>query len=477
MSTTADSVYPRYTPELILSPPKLDYYVILGDGTLPSIVSGYASLVSPRSANPAYPFQASPSLPPLSQFGYLSSSLSLAADPKAQEAIITFIHTSREKRFALDGLYLSSGWCQAPITDDRIYFAWNTLRYPNPAEFGRIVETELEVQTIVNIKPWLLDVHPMLESAEKTGAFMRAAPDSMDASEGGSQRDLVWSSGFGAHAPGRYFDYSSKAGSKWWSTAIQQQLISNGLTGMWIDNNEMAGMIDDEVRFRGELGMYDAKVAGVKIDDSVEKRCGWNGGEIRVGSVGKAINTMGMARVGLIFNGASSHTLLMHVRIPQATYESVLAARPSHRPVIVSRSGVPGINAYAHATWSGDNSTTWKALKFGTKMTISAGLSFGPGLYGHDVGGFAGKNHPSAELLVRWCQNVSSSRSLLATGADHLLFNPSLRAPGILALRCTHGRRFRLQCGCTRTSPKSLGSFATCWPCAIVLRQPSAPCT
>jgi alpha-glucosidase len=55
--------------------------------------------------------------------------------------------------------------------------------------------------------------------------------------------------------------------------------------------------------------------------------------------------------------------------------------------VIVSRSGVPGIQAYAHATWSGDNSTTWKALQWGTKMTLSVGMSFGPGLYGHDIGG------------------------------------------------------------------------------------------
>ncbi|KAJ6498838.1 glycosyl hydrolases family 31-domain-containing protein [Mycena sanguinolenta] len=111
---------------------------------------------------------------------------------------------------------------------------------------------------------------------------------------------------------------------------------------------------------------------------------GWGGGEVRVGSVGKVMQTMGMART---------------------TYETVLKARPEHRPVVVSRSGVPGIQAYAHATWSGDNSTTWKALEWGTKMTLSVGMSFGPGLYGHDIGGFAGAHYPGPELLVRWCQN------------------------------------------------------------------------
>jgi alpha-glucosidase len=89
----------------------------------------------------------------------------------------------------------------------------------------------------------------------------------------------------------------------------------------------------------------------------------------------------------------------------QCTYETLLNTHPNERPVIVSRSGLPGIQAYAHATWSGDNSTTWTSLKYSTHMTLSVGLSFGPGLYGHDIGGFAGKHSPSAELLVRWCQH------------------------------------------------------------------------
>lgn len=96
-------------------------------------------------------------------------------------------------------------------TDNRHYFAWNTSRYPTPSDFGRIVEKELEVQVIVNVKPWLLDTHPMLESAEQVQAFVRAPDDALGdserASEGGSKKDWVWSSGFAAHALGRYFDY------------------------------------------------------------------------------------------------------------------------------------------------------------------------------------------------------------------------------------------------------------------------------
>ncbi|KAJ7782318.1 glycosyl hydrolases family 31-domain-containing protein [Mycena maculata] len=352
----------------------LDYYVILGDGTLPSVLTEYSRLVSP--AGPSAAFAASPTLPPLSQFGYLSSSLALSADPHAQDAVIQFLKDCRTHGFPVDGLYLSSGWCQDEGNGDRNYFVWNRARYPSPAGLGRIVETELGVQFIVNIKPWLLEGHPRFHDALAKGAFVRPAPD---AEEGvTAAKSWVWACGFASHKPGAYFDYSTHAAREWWGAQIRKELLANGLTGMWIDNNEMAGLMDDEERFVGEEGVFGPK------GGNVETRMGWGGGEIRLGSVGKAVQTMGMAR---------------------STYETVLAERPEHRPVIVSRSGVPGIQAYAHATWSGDNSTTWKALQWGTKMTLSVGMSFGPGLYGHDIGGFAGVHHPSPELLVRWCQN------------------------------------------------------------------------
>ena len=87
----------------------------------------------------------------------------------------------------------------------------------------------------------------------------------------------------------------------------------------------------------------------------------------------------------------------------RATFEKLYAHIGSERPVVVTRSAVPGMQAFAHASWSGDNSTSWLSLKYSTKLSLSVGLTFGPGLYGHDVGGFAGVT-PSSELLIRWCQ-------------------------------------------------------------------------
>lgn len=64
-----------------------------------------------------------------------------------------------------------------------------------------------------------------------------------------------------------------------------------------IDNNEMAGQVDGAATYRGELPMYSAEVGSSRVSDNVERRMGWTEGEIQIGTVGKAIQTMGMARV------------------------------------------------------------------------------------------------------------------------------------------------------------------------------------
>lgn len=87
--------------------------MILGGGTLPSVLTEYARLVSPGAGpTPKSVFAASPTLPPLSQFGYLASSLALSAERHAQAAVIQFLKDCRAHGFPVDGLYLSSGWCQ-----------------------------------------------------------------------------------------------------------------------------------------------------------------------------------------------------------------------------------------------------------------------------------------------------------------------------------------------------------------------------
>ncbi|KAG9127037.1 hypothetical protein FRC07_000922 [Ceratobasidium sp. 392] len=343
----------------------LDYYVILGDGTLPSIVSIYASLTSPpfpsKSEAPnGSSWRASLTLPPRSQFGYLASSLALAAEPHAQDAVLDFAKTCRAKGFPIDALHLSSGWCQNPETDNRHYFVWNRQRYPDPRALGAALEHDMGIRIIANIKAWLLDDHPLYDEALGTGAYVQAASDGKDAGQSRPAKSILWSGPPGAHMHGSYLDFSSKGGAQWWSQHIKQDLIGMNVTGMWIDNNEYSGLVDDDEGYLGENSFWG--------EGDWERRLGWGDGRTTT------------------------------------THDTMLDAFPDRRPVIVTRAAVPGMQEYAHGTWSGDNSTTWTNLRRSTAMTLSAGISFLPGLYGHDIGGFVGAHHPSPELLIRWCQ-------------------------------------------------------------------------
>jgi len=69
---------------------------------------------------------------------------------------------------------------------------------------------------------------------------------------------------------------------------------------------------------------------------------------------------------------------------------------------VVSRSGMPGMQRYVQ-TWSGDNYTEWKTLRYNLAMALNLSLS-GMSHTGHDIGGFSGPL-PSPELFLRWIQH------------------------------------------------------------------------
>ncbi|CAE6415464.1 unnamed protein product [Rhizoctonia solani] len=277
----------------------LDYYVILGDGTLPSVISTYAALVSPSlgTNNPKTSqkdtsclkaWRASFTLPPRSQFGFLASSLAVSAELHAQEAILDFVKTCRGKGFPVDALHLSSGWCQHPETGNRHYFVWNRPRYPDPRALGAALEKEMNIRIIVNIKPWLLDDHPLYEEALKSNSYVKAAEDAPDPNVGAA-KSILWSNGLGEHMYGSYLDFSTPGAVEWWSRHIKEDLVGVNMTGMWIDNNEYSGLVDDAEGYEGKCSFWGG-------GGDWESRLGWGGGETTVGQVGRLIQMMGMAK-------------------------------------------------------------------------------------------------------------------------------------------------------------------------------------
>ncbi len=150
---------------------------------------------------------------------------------------------------------------------------------------------------------------------------------------------------------GSHVDFTNPDARTWWKNSLKESLFDKGIDGVWNDNNEYE--IWDE-NARNHQGIPHSLTRPVQ-------------------------------------------TLLMMKCSLQAQKKHM----PTKRPWAISRSGMPGMQRYVQ-TWSGDNTTEWKTLKFNLNMGLSMSLC---GIYniGHDIGGFAGPK-PGPELLVRWIQ-------------------------------------------------------------------------
>ncbi|MDD3903017.1 MAG: glycoside hydrolase family 31 protein [Sphaerochaeta sp.] len=144
-----------------------------------------------------------------------------------------------------------------------------------------------------------------------------------------------------------FIDFNNPDAKNWWKEQLKTQYLDHGCTGIWNDNNEL------------ELEDIDLE--------------------------------------------AYKNKTLYPIKMAEASYEAFKAEHPDQRPWIYSRSGYAGLQRFAR-TWSGDNVSDWKTLKYNQYMGIGFGLSGLP-YFGHDLGGFFG-SFPEEELLVRSCQSA-----------------------------------------------------------------------
>lgn len=279
-------------------------------------------------------------MPPKWTLGYSGSTMYYTDSPDAENLLSTFIDDCRKYDIPCSSFQLSSGYTS--IGTKRYVFNWNYDKFPEPERVSKKFN-ESGMELCANIKPALLKDHPMYEELQEKGYFVK--------DRNADKNELVqfWDD------TGSYVDFTNPEAFNWWKEMVTEKLLKYGIMSTWNDNNEF------------EIWDEDAKV-------------NWFGEERSVRDMKPVL------------------TLLML----KASFEAQKAFTPDKRPYLISRSGTLGMQKYVQ-TWSGDNRTDFKTIRYNTKMGVGLSLS---GIYniGHDVGGFAG-DKPNAELFVRWIEN------------------------------------------------------------------------
>ncbi|WP_417473980.1 TIM-barrel domain-containing protein [Leisingera sp.] len=282
--------------------------------------------------------------PPRWSLGYSGSTMSYTDAPDAQAQLEGFLTKIAEHRIPCDSFQMSSGYTS--IGNKRYVFNWNDDKMPDPEGMASKF-AELEVHLIANIKPCLLQDHPRYAEAADAGLFVHASPEA-DAGSG-PEMSVFWDD------EGSHLDFTNPATIDWWKSNVTSALLTRGIGSTWNDNNEY------------EIWDRHAQCAG--FGDSID---------------------IALMRP------------VMPILMTRASMEAQQAHAPRKRPYLISRSGAPGLQRYAQ-TWSGDNRTDWKTLRWNQRTGLGMSLS---GFFniGHDVGGFSGPR-PEPELFVRWVQN------------------------------------------------------------------------
>jgi alpha-glucosidase len=279
-----------------------------------------------------------PALPPRWSLGFAISAMAIADSPNAQEQMEAFIAKCAAEKIPISAFHFGSGYTS--LGDRRYVFTWNRDKYPDPKSLLRKFHAA-HMRAVANLKPCLLDDHPRYEEAKSVGAFVLGE-------NGGPAVSQFWD-GEGAH-----IDFTSRAGVDWWRRGLRDHVLDTGMDAAWNDNNEF----------------------GFSNEDAV---CEGFGERI----------PLDLARP------------LQPLLMTRASLDEQRRHAPLARQFTVTRAGCPGIQRYAQ-TWSGDNDTSWRSLKWnlrtGLQMSMSGMLNIG-----HDVGGFSGPA-PDPELLVRWTQ-------------------------------------------------------------------------
>lgn len=278
--------------------------------------------------------------PPKWSFNYCASTMAYTDAPDSEAQMDGFLDKLTEYDLPCNGFYLSSGYTS--IGNKRYVFNWNYEKFADPKAFVKKFANR-DIQIIPNIKPAFLDSHPLYEELANKGYFIKNADGTPFLTE-------FWD------GLGSYLDFTNPDAFDYWKSKVKETLLDLGILSTWNDNNEF----------------------DIRDCDAVAQ--------------GFGNNAVPASRI------RPNLTYLMVA----SSYRAQVSNRPDLRPFLSTRSGNIALRRLAQ-TWSGDNRTCFKDLRYCHNIGLTMSLS-GLHFYGHDLGGFHG-DMPSRELLIRWLQH------------------------------------------------------------------------
>lgn len=282
-----------------------------------------------------------PALPPRWSFGFAFTTMHHADDADGQQVIAAFADRCRAEGIPISSIHFGSGYSSRGKR--RYVFTWNRSKFPDPrALFAKL--RSLDLPTVANLKPVLIDDHPDYAEVARNGGFIKDG-------EGNPVVEQFWD------GMGSYLDFTNPDTIRWWQQRFDAEVLDMGFAAGWNDNNEY------------EVGREDSIATGF----------------------GSPLDATAIRPV---------QALLM----TRATYEASLQRSQGQRPFTISRAGPAGIQRYGQ-TWTGDNATSWHTLKWNLRNGLSLALS-GQSNVGHDIGGFTGPR-PGPELLCRFIEMMA----------------------------------------------------------------------
>lgn len=279
-------------------------------------------------------------LPPRWSFDYCGSTMAYTDAPDSEKQLDGFLLKLKENGLSCRGFYLSSGYTS--IGKLRCVFNWNNSKFPDPEAFVKKFADE-GITVIPNIKPAFLQSHPLYNRIAQEGYFVKNTDGTPFVTE-------FWD------GVGSYIDFTNPGAFAFWKEKVEKTLLDYGITATWNDNNEF----------------------DIKDCDALAQ--GFGEGAVKASRIRPVL------------------TYLMVL----SSYQAQMEKDSSKRPFLSTRSGNIAVRRLAQ-TWSGDNRSEFKDLRYCHKIGLTMSLS-GFFFYGHDLGGFDG-DMPSRELLLRWLQH------------------------------------------------------------------------